>query len=114
MSLQRSILVSACAGIGITMASAALALPVGGPIGALPQGAPRVQTVERVCRYDGYCYNKYTGQPLPPAYRQRVRPQIYPQPYYQNGPRFYQNEPRVYVDPGYVAPRRYYERRDYY
>lgn len=95
--------------MAITFATASLALPAGGPVNApLPEGAPVIEKVERICRQDGYCFNKYTGAPM--GYVQLPRRV---QPRYYEEPRYYQPQPRVYVEPRYEE-RRYVRPRPYY
>ena len=89
------------------LAGSANALPASGAAAPLPEGAAKIEKVERTCRPDGYCYNKYTGAPM--GYAQ-PQPRYYAPPQ----PRYYAPQPRVYVEPEYPRPRRYYERRDYY
>jgi hypothetical protein len=100
MSIAKNLSALVLVVAGASLASSAFALPVGSS-GPLPEAGAKIEKVERVCRDDGYCYNKYTGAPMRPAPpRYRARPQYYADPYYAPAPR-------------YVQPRPYY-RRDYY
>ena len=102
MSVGKTFIAGILTAAGVALATAASAMPVGDIGSPLPEGSAKIEKVERVCRPDGSCFNKYTGAPM----RGYAIPQSYPRPYYQQRPR--------YVEPEYRQPRRYYERRDYY
>ncbi len=108
MSVVGKSLASLACVAGFGLAGAALAMPAGDVGLPLPEGAAKIEKVERVCRPDGYCFNKNTGAPMGRVIVRRPPPPVYvdPEPRYQPRPR--------YVEPEYRRPRRYIERRDYY